>query len=397
MAVKIDMIPFASAFEITMRHVRLLDTERVDLAAVAGRVLAQDVFSDMDFPPFNKSAMDGFACRREDLGSELTVVETVPAGKPPTRTIGENECARIMTGAMVPQGASVVFMVEHSEIVGEERVRFTGRDTLDNICLRAEDVEEGTRVLSRGTRIGPAHVAVLASVGCAQPEVYLRPRVGIIATGDELVEPFTTPGPSQIRNSNSHQLVSHVDSTGAIPRYYGIAKDTPDAIDAVFKTAARESDVVLLSGGVSQGDFDLVPDILVQNGVDILYDRVAVKPGKPSTFGVSREAACFGLPGNPVSTFVIFELLVKPYLLGMMGHELSHPEVRLPLEQDLDRRKDEREEWLPVRITDTGSILPVRYHGSAHFLALSFSDGLIMMPAGTKHYERGTRLRVRLL
>lgn len=391
------MIPFEEARRIVMERVRPLGTERVSLAEASGRVLAEDISADRDVPPFNKSAMDGYACRREDLGGPLSVTETIPAGKSPTRAIGPGECAKIMTGAPVPEGADTVFMVEYSEHLGEEKVRFNGTSTHTNIIPQAEDFSAGDQLLTAGIVLRPDHIAVLATVGVATPLVTRRPRVGVIATGDELVEPAETPGPSQIRNSNSHQLVAQVNAAGAVPAYYGIAPDSREALGEVFGRAARENDVLLLSGGVSQGDFDFVPDIMRAHGAEILFDRVRIKPGKPSTFGVGQGFFCFGMPGNPVATYVIFEVLVRPFLQAMMGLPQEVKEWTARLDTPIFRKKDARDEWLPVKINGDGGVDPVPYHGSAHFLAMTRADGLTMVPKGTRQLAKGTEIRVRPL
>jgi molybdopterin molybdotransferase len=390
------MIPFDDALRIAMEQVRPTGTERVPLAGAAGRILAEDVVADHDVPPFDKSAMDGFACRRADLGQTLTIVETIPAGATPRVSLGPGESARIMTGAPIPHGADTVFMVEMSEVLGDDAVRFTGMKTAPHIIPRAQDVRAGERILEAGLCLRPDHVAVLAAAGVPEPLVGRRPRVGIIATGDELVEPTETPGPSQIRNSNSHQLVAQVHAAGGTPEYFGIAGDSRAALDASFQRAAAGCDVLLLSGGVSQGDFDFVPDVMRDHGVEILFDRVRIKPGKPTTFGAGPDLRVFGLPGNPVSTYVVFEVLVRPFLRAMAGGTAGADEWTARLTAPVARGRGERDEWLPVRRTD-GGVAPVAYHGSAHFLALARADGLVLVPAGTVHINEGTELRVRPL
>ena len=197
------IIKFDEAFETVMGSVRPLGTERVDINEALGRVLAEMIVSDIDVPAFNKSAMDGFACRRADLANELTIIETIPAGKQPQSKIGQNQCAKIMTGAVVPEGANCVIMVEYTESVATGKIRFTESTTEDNICLKGEDIKEGDIVLRCGEIIKPQHIAVLASHGCVKPLVSLQPRVGITATGNELVEPSEKPAPGQIRNRNA--------------------------------------------------------------------------------------------------------------------------------------------------------------------------------------------------
>ncbi len=388
------MIPFDDAFEIVMRSARPLDTEPVPLRDARGRILAQDVVSDIAMPPFDKSAMDGFACFRADLPGPLQVVETVQAGTSPAKAIHSGECAKIMTGAMLPEGADCVIMVEHTETADDGRVLFTKADTATNICYCGEDVKAGDVVLRRGARLAAQHIAALAAAGCARPLVAQGPRVAVIATGDELVEPDTRPGASQIRNSNSYQIYAQMEQTGAVVTYYGIASDTAAALDAVIKHAVSENDVLLLSGGVSMGDFDLVPQALTDNGFEILFDAIAMKPGKPTTFGVSDTACCFGLPGNPVSTFVQCEILVKPFLYAMMGHQYNPACSWHPLAEAFKRKKRSREAWVPVTLTENGAARPAAYHGSAHINALCDAYGFITVPQNVATLAEGAMVRV---
>jgi molybdopterin molybdotransferase len=389
------MLPFEKAFKIVLNSAYLLGTERVALARAANRILADDVKSDIDMPPFNKSAMDGFACRREDLTNELTIIETIPAGVAPKNVIGRNQCAKIMTGAVVPQGADCVIMVEFTETPGENTVRFTSKETAGNICVKAENIKAGQTVLSKGTLIKPQHLATLAAIGCANPCVAVRPKVGIIATGNELVEPSQSPSLSQIRDSNSFQLAGQVETVGAVTKNYGIVRDTRQAIDAAIKTAIAESDVVLISGGVSVGDFDFVPEILKENGIELMFEKIAIKPGKPMVFGVSESVFCFGMPGHPVSGFVMCELLVKPFLYKLMGYDFTPLDIKLPLGASISRKKAGRPSWIPVVITNEGTARPVEYHGSAHLNALCGADGLLCIPKGTGELEEGTLISVR--
>jgi len=389
------MIPFKQAFDMVMNSVRQLDSERVPLAEAANRVLAEDVRSDMDMPPFNKSAMDGFACRRKDLPCELTIVETIQAGCLPTRRVGTNQCSRIMTGAMVPEGADCVIMLEQTDQVSETAVRFVGADTRDNICCRGEDFRANEVVLHKGDRIAAPHIAVMASVGHVRPCVSRRPRVAVIATGDELVEPEEQPQPSQIRTSNGYQLCAQAAAMGAVPHYYGIVRDTEEAIDRALRKAMTENDVILLSAGVSKGDYDFVPAVMRKNHIDILFDSIAVKPGKPTTFGIGPDTYCFGLPGNPVSTFIQFEILVKPFLFSLMGHGYRAPQYRLPLAQAVDRRPGDRDTWMPVKVTEDGRARLIEYHGSAHIKAFCEADGILMIPAATESLDKGTIISVR--
>ncbi len=390
-----DLTSFEDALKIVHDNARRLDTEQVALRDAPGRILAADVVSDIDMPPFNKSAMDGYACRKCDLQNELSVIETIAAGAVPGRTISPNECSKIMTGAIVPDGADFIVPVEYTETVGETGVRCVDAPSRDNICLQGEDVRTGDVVLRAGELVQPQHVGVLATVGCASPVVSRRPRVGIVATGDELVEPTEKPGPSQIRNSNSYQLFAQAERAGAIPRYHGIALDTKESTDAIVKEAIAENDVILLSGGVSMGDFDVVPDILKENGIKLLFEKIAVKPGKPTVFGVSDDVFCFGLPGNPVSTFVIFELIVRPFLAALMGHEFSPLVTSMTLDNDVVRRRTSRASWFPVQRISASTVTSLDYHGSAHLNAFTVADGMICVPRGVKELKKGSKVDVR--
>lgn len=390
------MIPFNDALAIVLDSAREIGTEQVGINQALNRILAQDVLSDMDMPPFNKSAMDGYTCRSVDISNDLHVVETIPAGAVPQKSIGQNECAKIMTGAMVPPGADCVIKIEDTENVTGDTVRFIGnKHGKTNICVQGEDVVKGGVLLHKGELLKPQHLAVLAMVGCANPVVARRPNVGIIATGNELVEPSEKASMAQIRNSNSYQLYAQVAAMGALPNYYGIAGDREETINAKINEAQAENDVILLSGGISMGDFDLVPALMKKNGIKILFDRVNIKPGKPTTFGISDKVRCFGLAGNPVSTFVLFEVMVKPFLYKMMGHNFIPPGIHMPLGRTITRKNVRRESIVPVVFTGDKTVVPVEYHGSAHISSLIGADGLISIPAGVEEMKEGISVHVR--
>ncbi|MEI6681784.1 MAG: gephyrin-like molybdotransferase Glp [Bacteroidota bacterium] len=407
------MVLFEEALAIVLSQKATPACVRVSLGASTGRVLAEGIFSDMAMPPFDKSAVDGYACRMEDIvpgqpqegipgsrgcddwkSATLAVIEIIPAGKVPAKKVGPGECSKIMTGAMVPQGADCVVMVEDSEEPASGRVRFTRFSPAKNICYKGEDIRPGDPVLEKGTKIAPAQVAVLASVGAANPLVFNQPRVGIISTGDELVEPSMIPGPAQIRNSNGWQLEAQVRSVPATADYIGIAPDDGPGLRSVIDRAFVENDVVLLSGGVSMGEFDHVPGILREAGVEILFEKIAVQPGKPTVFGRKGDKFVFGLPGNPVSSFVLFEMLVRPFLLKMMGHTEHTPDLLLRMGVDFSRRKSERKSLIPVQIRE-GAVFPVEYHGSAHIHAYTKANAVLVVPIGTTAINKGDQVHVR--
>jgi len=390
-----EMISYEKAYETVIASAFSTGTESIPFTSSLDRILAQDITSDMDMPPFDKSTVDGFACRRSDIGSELEIIETIPAGKRPLKKVSEWECSRIMTGAPVPQGADCVIMVEDSVILPSGKMKFTGNYSKPNISIRGEDIKNGDAVLKSGKQITPQDIAVLASAGCTSVLVSRLPFVGIISSGDELVEPNEKPDVSQIRNSNGYQLLAQVQRSGGSGRYYGIARDDEKATFKIVQKAVSECNIVLISGGVSMGDFDFVPSILERAGVKILFSRVNVQPGKPTTFGIHPRCLVFGLPGNPVSSFIQFELLVRPLIFKMMGNQWSPVNINLPMKVSYKRRSSDRMGLVPVIITEERLVLPVEYHGSAHIVSMSVAHGVITIQAGENEINKGEIVSVR--
>lgn len=390
-----EIITFEKAYEIVINSAFSTGTESVSFNDSLNRVLAGDITSDMDIPPFNKATVDGFACRKADLETDLEIIETIAAGVQQQKTIFENQCSRIMTGAVVPAGADMVFMVEDSLILHSGKVRYTGSFTKENISIKGEDIKNGDFVLKSGKLIRPQDIAVMASVGCTSVIVSKMPVVAVISSGDELVEPSDKPGLSQIRNTNAYQLMTQVQRAGARGKYWGIARDDEEETYDIVKRAISGSDLVLITGGVSMGDFDFVPSILERAGVRILFSRVNVQPGKPTTFGVHHKALVFGLPGNPVSSFIQFETLVRPLINKMMGYDWKPTEQKLPMAVRFERKSPVRMGWVPVIITEKMEVMPVDFHGSAHISALSDADGIFAVKAGTKTVDKGEIVSVR--
>jgi len=390
------MISFEKAFAIIMNSAFTLETESVKLNRSYGRVLAHDIQSDTDMPPFDKSAMDGYACRRADLQEPLSIIEIIPAGHPPLKTVQKNECSKIMTGAIVPRGADCVVNVENTKTIPGNKVVITDGNIPDNICYQGEDIKRGEVVLRRGALILPQHIAVLVNAGISNVPVYRKPRIGIITTGSELKEPEASLPAGSIRNSNSYQLIGQVQRMFIEPEYLGIAGDTEEALTLLIRKALQEKDVVLVSGGVSMGDYDLVPAVLKANGVNLLFDRVAMQPGKPLTFGTKDKTAIFAFPGNPVSTFLPFEIMAKPFIYKLMGHDYLPKTFPLVAGDDFKRKSGDRKAFAPVKIIK-GKVFPVEFHGSAHINALCPAEGFISFPVGVLKINKGEIIDVILL
>lgn len=391
------MIAFEKALEVVISSAKPELTEEVNLLNALNRVLAEDIFSDIDMPPFNKSAMDGYACRREDLKNDLEIVDEIPAGTIPSKTIGRNQCARIMTGAMVPGGADVVIMKEYIDEIATGLVRCYQETSSANICYVAEDVKAGSLVLKKGEVISPSSVALLASVGCSQPLVFKIPTVAVISTGNELVEPNEIPGISQIRNSNGYQLAAQALQLGVTADYLGIVRDDEASLKNVLAQSLEKYDVTIISGGVSVGDFDFVPRILNLLNVDIRLHGMDVRPGKHQLFGEKANHFIFGMPGNPVSSFVQFEVLVRPFLYALMGKTDVEHLLHLPLEEDYSRKKGDQLIFVPVTLTSRGTVLPLEYHGSAHIHAYIQAQGIMEIPKSSSFIKKGEFVSVRPL
>jgi len=389
------MIEFEKAFKIVMESAFETDSETIFFNDSCGRILDEDIVSDVDMPPFNRSAVDGYACRRIDIYNELEIIEVIAAGKEPLRRVTKDQCSKIMTGAIVPEDCDVVFMVEESEVLKNGKIRFTGSDPKLNISIKGEDVKVGNRVLKKCRFIQPQDVAIMAAVGHIRVRVKKKPVVGILSTGDELINPSEFPAISQIRNSNAYQLRAQVDRAGGNAIDWGIAPDKESVTFKLIEKTILESDVVIITGGVSMGDFDFVPSVLSRAGVKILFDRVNVQPGKPTTFGIHPKALIFGLPGNPVSSFIQFEMLVRPLLNKMMGYNWSPIEYKLPMAVDYERKSSDRLGLVPVFINNDMKVVPADFHGSAHITALSESDGLISLKPGIKLVTKGEVVNVR--
>lgn len=391
------MIEFHDAQQIILSNASIKATEQVALANAHQRVLASNTYYDLSMPPFDKSAMDGYACRMEDINDELEVIEIIYAGKKPEHHIGPKQCAKIMTGAVVPQGADCVIMHEHTEIVADNKIICPSGKTKPNICYRGEDIQKGDMALPQGSLITSKHLPILAGAGIAQVEVYKQAKVGVFATGTELVEPHEKPLPHQIRNSNSSQTIAQLNEMGITGSYRGIIKDNYSETKEKISEALKDNDVVIMSGGVSEGDFDFIPAVIRDLGFEILLTRSAIQPGKPIIFARKGDKYCFGLAGNPASSYIQFSIYVKPFLYRLSGYKLEDETYKLKLNQDFNRRKSQRLLLLPAHHQFDGNVSLIEYHGSAHINALIHANCLIQVPIGISTLKQGDIVDVRPL
>jgi molybdopterin molybdotransferase len=398
------LIPVEAALDIVLAHASPLPSEVVALADVVGRVLAEDVRADTDLPPFDRSAMDGYAVRAEDVAASpvtLPVIAQIRAGQVHDQALGAGQAIQIMTGAPVPPGATAVQQVEKTRALdgGRSVEILSPIEPGMNIARRGTEVKAGDVVLARGLRIDPAALAVLASVGKGRVVVSRRPRVCVVVTGDELVDVHERPGPGQIRNSNGYAVEAQAREAGAEVRSLGIVSDHSERI-AEAMAIGLEFDVLLLSGGVSEGVFDLVESVMARFGIDILFDKVAIKPGAPLVFGRRGTTLVFGLPGNPVSAQVTFDLFVRPALLRMQGARVAaRPVIDAELIEGVGNRSG-RKAHLPVRVRfEDGRFVarPVRSMGSADLVAHARANAMVILEAQRTRAEAGEKAPVLLL
>ncbi len=382
-----------SALEIVLKTVQTPVDCLVSIIDAPGKVLQEDIICDIPIPPFDKAAVDGYACRRDDLNKKLLLNEVIPAGTVPTKPILEGTCSKVMTGAMMPPQSDMIFRLEDAGIDDHGMVRFVGQSSKDNICYKGEDVSEGELVLKKGTVLSPADIGILASSGRLSVKVAKEVKCGIISTGSELVSPDATPVGSQIRNSNGFQIIAQVIDAGAIPVNYGIVPDSPEEIERVIRQSIAENEVTILSGGVAAGDFDFIPSLLVKAGVEILFQGVAIQPGKPMLFGVTKMGrVVFGLPGNPLAAFVQFDLLVRSWIRRSYGVDHPLKLMSFQLGFDYSRKKSEREKWELGYVTSDGTVNRVNYNGSSHHFALAVSNVIYKVAAGVGMLNTGAKV-----
>jgi molybdopterin molybdotransferase len=397
------MVSFQAALETVLRETPRLPAEQVDLADALGRVLAQEVLADTDLPAFDRSAMDGYALHVEDLPRApvaLPVSGELRAGQWPAGPLRAGEAVRIMTGAPVPEGAGAVVPVEQTRLLEDGRVEICARPSAgSHVALRGSEVRAGARVLASGRLLDAAALGVLAAAGCVRPRVSRRPSVAVLVTGDEVVDAARAPAPGQVRNSNGPAIAAAARLAGAEVHQLGVVADRREVLEAALARGFG-ADVLLASGGVSMGEYDLVEPALLAAGARFFFTQVAIKPGAPLVFGRRGETLIFGLPGNPVSAQVTFELFVRPCLLRLQGASaVLRRRVTATLAAPLHNRSG-RTSHLPVRLrAHEGRLLadPVRSAGSADLVAHAQANALAVLEPSRSQAAAGERVEAMLL
>jgi molybdopterin molybdotransferase len=393
---------FESARALILEKVPVLPHESVSIQEVVGRVLAEEVRAPWDMPQWDNSAMDGFAVRAEDCGPSkpLLIAGYIPAGATAEGiSVGPGKAVRIMTGAPTPAGCDTIVPVEETEEI-DGQVVIKGRVKMgDHIRVRGEDVQKDALVIAAGTILRPVEINMLASFGFHSVTVFRRTKVAILSTGDELVEPGEIPGPGQIINSNAYSLAAAVREVGGEPVLLGIARDNRESLTEKLLTGLQ-ADVLITTAGVSMGDRDLVCEVLENVGVKRLFWKIDIKPGRPTAFGLKEGKPVFSLPGNPVSSMVTFEELVRPALLKMMAHpQAIKPFINAILKETVSKKVG-RTQFLRVRVVSEGNGLVASSSGDQNTGILSTmlrANGIAVLPADRAQIEAGEEVDIHMI
>lgn len=401
------MIEVEEALRIILDHIKILDPEEVDILDCLDRILAEEIYSEVDIPLFRSSAMDGYAVVAADTVGALAgnpvyleVIDDIPAGSLPKRPLSSGQAARIMTGAPLPAGADGVVMVEYTERDDGQVKLFREVSPLENIREAGEDVAEGDLVLFEGTIIRPAEVGMLASLGKRSVSCLRKPRVAILSTGDEVVDIDQELSPGKIRNSNGYSLYAQVVRYGGIPVPLGIAPDDEGKIKRYIEQGLSLSDMLVISGGVSVGDYDLVKGVMADLGAEMKFWKVAMKPGKPLAFGLIKGKPVFGLPGYPVSVLVVFEQFVRPAMRKMAGRKwLKKPEIEAELCEDIKKKPDRRNYFRGIVDKKDGQYYArtTGPQGSGMLSSMVKANALLIIPEGVNHLKAGEKVKAQML
>jgi molybdopterin molybdotransferase len=400
------MITVDEALKTILAKIPFKGLEKIPISQALGRVLMEDIIAKRSNPPMDNSAMDGYALISTDILSatpenpvRLNMIDEVAAGYVAEKTLEKGQAIRIMTGAPIPIGADSVIMQEDTEKDGDHILVKDKTEVEENIRLAGEDVKEGETVIRKGVTITPAHIGMMAVAGKASIFVSQRPLVGILSTGDELVDLDETPTGPCIYNSNGYMLEAQIRSAGGIPCYMGIATDDENDLMEKFESALK-CDMVVSSGGVSVGDYDLVKASLKKMGQDMLFWKVSMKPGKPLAFGKINDKPIFGLPGNPVSSYVSFEQFARPAIKKMMGAaDLKRKTVQARLTKSIKKKAGRLHFLTSIVSWEDGepTVTPAQEQGSGILKSTVYANGLLIFPLEESEIAAGETVTVQLL
>lgn len=390
---------------IMKKHATQKETEIINIKKSLLRPLAKDVYAKIESPPFSKSAMDGYAYIKKNKSNQYKLIDNfiIKAGDIYKKSIDKNECIKIMTGAMIPTNARYVQRVEWTREIkhknGDKLIEFVKEESSNNIIKQGINQKKGDILLSKRI-LKPKDLGILLSSGYSSIEVFKTLHVGVISTGNELIGAGKEIKPGKIYDSNGIQTLMQSLEIGLDAKFYGIVKDDLNKTKSIFEKALKENDILIISGGVSMGDFDYIPQALKDLDFSIILHGLSVKPGKPSLFAKKDNKAVFGLPGNPVSSFVIFNILVLPYIYACYDIEYKENYFKATLKKSITKKESDRVEYLPAIVEmneDDIKVIPIKYHGSSMLNALAFANAFIKIEIGINNIEEGEKVNVRLI
>lgn len=384
-----------------------LSVEKVHILDALNYVLAENIFSGMNIPPFDRSPLDGYAYKSEDTKNAtkenpmtLEVIDHINAGYVSNKVVNEGQAIRIMTGAKIPDGANVIIRYEDTEFDNKKVKIFTHLEENKNIIKMGEDLLKGQLALSKGTIIGPAEVGILSTLGKEYIEIFSRPKIAILSTGDELVDIDEEITEGKIRNSNSYMIASQVKMLGIEPKILGSCRDEIDECLNLLKDALEDSDIIITTGGASVGDADIIKEVFKGLGAEILFWRVKVKPGTPIVVAKINNKFLFGLSGNPAAAFITFEQFVRPMIIKMMGKDnINLMKIDSTLESEFTKVSGQNRYVRAFTYIKNGQYytkLPDK-HSSSVLSSMSGMNSIFLVPAGSEPYTKGTRIKVELL
>ena len=395
----------SKVYDIIKKHTLKKETEIISIKKSFMRTLANDVDAKIESPPFTKSLMDGYAYIKKNKENRYKIVDDfiIKAGDIYKKSLKENECIKIMTGAMTPSNANYVHRVEWTKKIttknGDSFIEFTNDEQSSNIIKQGVNQKKGDTLLTKRI-LKPKDIAILLSSGYSNIEVFKQLRVGIISTGNELIVAGKEIKLGKIYDSNGIQILTQCLEAGLSAKFYGIVKDDLEATKNIFKRILKENDILIVSGGVSMGDFDYIPEALKDLEYDIILHGLSIKPGKPSLFAKKNDKAVFGLPGNPVSSFVIFNILILPYINACYGLDYKENYFMATLTTAISKKESDRVEYLPAVVesnTDGITVKQILYNGSSMINALESANALIKIEIGIKNVDKGEKVYVRLI
>lgn len=370
-----------------LKNIKLF-TKTIKTSTALNDVLATSCHSRLNLPAFNKSAMDGYSICEEIPLNKYKLIEIVAAGKTPTKPLVPGTTIKVMTGAPVPASTKKVIPIENTS-ANDKTITIITDSKSSNICKIAEDVKKDDIILPAYTQLGAIEIANLIACGVDYVKVFKKPSIAIISTGDELVDKFTKIAPGKIMNSNGPMLAALCQKHNLPISFIAQTKDSQKRTNSTIKKALTKSDILILSGGVSVGDFDFVATALNNNKINIHFNKLAVKPGKPMTFASNGQKLAFALPGNPVSVYLMFHLFVLRAIKILLNQNSNFNYISLPLATKFIRKKATRQEFVPAKITKEGTLTPITYHGSGHLGALLHCDGFFVVHEKTNTINHG--------